>query len=196
PPRVQDGGAPARGAPLPWIDELFPLSPGIPSPRIEGNGPAHGFPLPHHVMTNAQPRPALGDGILLLVPVVWGLNFIVIKSALGQFSSPQSFNALRWLLASAVLAVAVAARRDSLRIAPGHWGRILMIAGLGNVLQQLTFINGIRLTTAGHSALMMGLSPVMVALVSAGLGLEEVGPRIWAGMGLSLAGLVVLVRPG
>ncbi|HKV44435.1 MAG TPA: DMT family transporter [bacterium] len=156
---------------------------------------AHGL---HSLRSSLRPpgsRPARGDLLLLLVPVVWGLNFIIIKAALGQFSSPQSFNALRWILASGILGVAVAARRDSLRIAPRDWGRIIVVAILGNVLQQVTFINGIQLTTAGHSALMMGLSPLMVALVSAGRGIEEVGARTWTEIGLSLLGLVILVRP-
>jgi len=146
-------------------------------------------------LSRLHSHPALGNLLLLLVPVVWGLNFIIIKAALNQFSSPQSFNALRWILASGILGIAVAVRRDSLRIAPRDWGRIIAVAILGNVLQQVTFINGIRLTTAGHSALMMGLSPLVVALVSAARGLEDVRARTWAGIGLSLFGLVILVRP-
>lgn len=131
----------------------------------------------------------------LFVPVVWGLNFIVIKDALAQFTSPQGFNALRWILATGVLLTLVAVRGDPLWIAPRDWGRLLLIAGVGNVLQQLTFINGIRLTTAGHSALIMGLSPVMVALGGATLGLERVGRRTWAGIVLSVLGVALLVRP-
>ncbi|HEX4836428.1 MAG TPA: EamA family transporter [bacterium] len=132
----------------------------------------------------------------VFVPVVWGLNFIVIKDALPAFSSPQAFNALRWILAAGVLLTLVALQRDSLWIAPHHWGRLLLLALVGNVLQQLTFINGIRLTTAGHSALIMGLSPVMVAVAGAAFRLEHVERRTWAGILLSVVGLAFLVRPG
>jgi drug/metabolite transporter (DMT)-like permease len=134
--------------------------------------------------------------ILAFVPVVWGLNFIVIKNALPAFSSPQGFNALRWILATGVLLTLVAVRRDSLWIADRDWGRLLLISVVGNVLQQLTFINGIRLTTAGHSALIMGLSPVMVAAAGPIFGLERVERRVWAGILLSVLGLVFLIRPG
>jgi drug/metabolite transporter (DMT)-like permease len=130
------------------------------------------------------------------VPVVWGLNFIVIKDALPAFSSPQGFNALRWILATGVLLALVAVRRDPLRIAERDWGRLLLISVVGNVFQQLTFINGIRLTTAGHSALIMGLSPVMVAAGGAAFGLERVARATWAGILLSVLGLVFLIRPG
>jgi len=147
-------------------------------------------------MTVSRARVAPIDAVFFLVPAVWGLNFIVIKAALHQFASPQSFNAVRWILATGVLAGAVAVRGDSLRVATRDWGKILLIAGFGNVVQQLTFINGITLTTAGHSALILGLSPVMVALASAAFGLEEISRRTWAGVAFCFLGLVVLMRPG
>lgn len=134
--------------------------------------------------------------IFMFVPVVWGVNFIVIKNALPGFASPQVFNALRWVLATAVLLGLVAVRRDPFWIAPRDWGSLALVAGVGNVLQQLTFINGIKLTTAGHSALIMGLSPVMVALTGAVFGLEPVDRRTWGGIILSVVGLALLVRPG
>jgi drug/metabolite transporter (DMT)-like permease len=148
-------------------------------------------------MTNERRLTALEDAaIVAFVPVVWGLNFIVIKGALPAFASPAAFNAMRWVLASVVLLAITAARRESLRIAPDDRGRILALAGVGIVLQQLTFINGIRLTTAGHSALIMGLSPVMVALGAVALRMDRVPARAWAGILLSVVGLTLLVRPG
>lgn len=134
--------------------------------------------------------------LTLFIPVVWGLNFIVIKGALPAFASPQGFNALRWALAAATLLVLVRARQDPLRIAPRDWGRVLFVAAVGNVLQQLTFINGIRLTTAGHAALIMGLSPVLVALATSLWTQEPVGRRTWLGIGFSVVGLLLLLRPG
>jgi drug/metabolite transporter (DMT)-like permease len=134
--------------------------------------------------------------LFAFVPIIWGLNFIVIKDALPAFSSPQGFNALRWMLATAVLLALTVARRDPLRIAESDWGRLVFISVVGNVLQQVTFINGIRLTTAGHSALIMGLSPVMVAAGGAAFGLERVKGTVWAGVLLSVIGLAFLVRPG
>ncbi len=134
--------------------------------------------------------------IVLFVPLAWGLNFIVIKDALAEFSSPLTFNAPRWTLATAILLILVAARRDSLSIAPRDWGAVLRVAFIGNAMQQVTFINGIRLTTAGHSALILGLAPVMVALADGLLRLERVNRRTWAGIVLSVIGLIFLIRPG
>jgi drug/metabolite transporter (DMT)-like permease len=146
----------------------------------------------------SSPPPAFVAEMMFFgfVPAVYGINFIVIKGALPAFASPLVFNALRWILAACMSLTVVALRRDSLRIAPQDWGSVALIAVIGNVLQQVTFINGIRLTTAGHSALIMGLSPIMVALGAAGLGLEPVTRRMWTGILLSIGGLALLVRPG
>ena len=130
------------------------------------------------------------------LPVVWGLNYVVIKGALPSFSSPQTFNALRWTLGALILLGGALARRESLRIDPRDWGRLAVVAGIGIVLQQVTFINGLRLTTAGHSALINGLSPAMVAVAAAALGLERISRLTWTGVGLSLLGLALVSRPG
>lgn len=132
----------------------------------------------------------------LCIPVVWGLNYIVIKDALPAFASPLAFTALRWILAAGVLTALAGARREPVWVRRDDWGRVLLLAAVGNVGQQLTFIYGIRLTTAGHSALLMGLVPVMVASAAVVSGAERVDRRTWAGIVLSIAGLALLVRPG
>jgi drug/metabolite transporter (DMT)-like permease len=134
--------------------------------------------------------------LFLFIPIVWGLNFVVIKAALPAFASPEAFNALRWALAATTLLVLVGIRRDPLGIAPRDWGRVLFVAAVGNVLQQVTFINGIQRTAAGHAALIMGLSPVLVALANAAWRLEPVSRRTWLGIAFSVGGLVLLLHPG
>ena len=42
------------------------------------------------------------DALLLLMTVIWGTNYALIKSAFSELD-PQAFNALRLLLASAVM---------------------------------------------------------------------------------------------
>jgi drug/metabolite transporter (DMT)-like permease len=130
------------------------------------------------------------------VPLVWGLNYIVIKAALPAFASPLAFNAVRWAFAAAALLLLVAVRRDRLRVARTDVPRVLALALIGNALQQVTFIEGIRLTTAGQAALFMSLTPVMVAAASAVLGLERVTRAAWAGIALSVTGAAAILRPG
>ena len=148
-------------------------------------------------MAPPHPRATLTDlTVVVSLPVVWGLNYVVIKDALPSFSSPQTFNALRWTLGALILLAGALMRREPLRIDPPDWARLAVVAGVGIVLQQLTFINGLRLTTAGHSALINGLAPAMVAVAAAGLGLERISRLTWIGLALSLLGLSIVSRPG
>ncbi|HLN12691.1 MAG TPA: DMT family transporter [bacterium] len=147
-------------------------------------------------MASPHPRITFMDfTIIVSLPVVWGLNYVIIKGALPSFSSPQTFNALRWTLGALILLGGALARRESLRIDPRDWGRVAVVAGVGIVLQQITFINGLPLTTAGHSALINGLSPSMVAVTAAVLGLERISRLTWSGVGLSVVGLALVSRP-
>ena len=130
------------------------------------------------------------------VPLVWGLNFIVIKAALPAFASPLAFNAVRWAFAAAVLLAVVATRHERLAVARADWPRVLGLAFVGNALQQVTFVEGIRLTTAGQAALFMSLTPVIVAAVSAVWKLERVAGATWAGIVLSVAGAAAILHPG
>jgi drug/metabolite transporter (DMT)-like permease len=144
-----------------------------------------------------EPRAAAVNAVLYVyVPLVWGLNYIVIKAALPAFASPLAFNAVRWALAAAILLLLVAVRRDRLWVVPADRPRVLALALIGNALQQVTFVEGIRLTTAGQAALFMSLTPVMVAAASAVLGLERVTRVTWAGIVLSVAGLAAILHPG
>jgi len=148
-------------------------------------------------MANLRGRVTLADVVLVsFVPVVWGLNYIVIKGTLPSFASPAGFNAVRWVIGTTVLLALAIAHRESLWIERRDWGRLAVVVGIGVVGQQVTFITGLALTTAGHSALMLGCSPVMVALASAALRIERVSRRTWGGIALSLLGLTLLVRPG
>ena len=144
-----------------------------------------------------EPRAAAVNAVFYVyVPLVWGLNYIVIKAALPAFASPLAFNAVRWALAAAILLLLVAVRRDRLWVAPADRPRVLALALICNALQQVTFVEGIRLTTAGQAALFMSLTPVMVAAASAVLGLERVTRVTWAGIVLSVGGLAAILHPG
>jgi len=57
------------------------------------------------------------------------------------------------------------------------------------------YVAGIS-TTAIHIALIMALSPIVVLLISAALGMEHIGRLQWFGTALALAGALVIVTGG
>ena len=155
------------------------------------------------------------DGLLLLMAIIWGTNYSIVKFAFQEVD-PQAFNAARMLIAStAFLAIMgiLRFRQSPAAVAPvGHGlegifrtpARVtardaLELAGLGLVghfLYQYFFIGGLALTTVANSSLMLATTPVVIALISAGFGQERVGARHWAGAALSLLGIYVVVGGG
>jgi drug/metabolite transporter (DMT)-like permease len=133
------------------------------------------------------------DAALVMMVVIWGANFSVIKYALREFS-PVTFNALRLMLASGVFLAAIAvSKTDKNPLTRGEWLRVVFLGIVGHLLYQLTFLEGIARTSASNSALIFGVTPVVVALMSALAGHERVPAVRWFGAGLSCAGIYLVV---
>ena len=132
---------------------------------------------------------------LLLMVVIWALNFSVIKVALDEIP-PFAFNALRFPLAALLLA-ALLARRGALRLPlPEDRGRVIALGVVGNVLYQLLFIAGMARSRAGNASLLLTGSPVYTAILSAALGHERVRTAAWAGIAATVAGIALVVGSG
>ena len=135
------------------------------------------------------------DVLLLVMVVIWGANFSVIKYALREF--PQiTFNSLRLLLAAAVFLAAIVVikrRREDAALTRAEWQRVVVLGVVGHFLYQLLFVAGVSRTSASNAALIFGATPVAVALMSAMAGHERVPPARWMGVGLSLVGIYAVV---
>lgn len=128
---------------------------------------------------------------LLLMVVIWGVNFTVVKRALDAFE-PLAFNALRFSVAS-VLVFAVLRFQGALVVPERrHVPRIILLGLLGNVVYQMGFILGLDRTSAGHASLMLALTPMFTALLSLWTGHESPGARTWGGAALSLLGVALV----
>ena len=132
------------------------------------------------------------DVQLLLLVVIWGANFAIVKSALSEIT-PMAFNALRFAGGSLLtLALAWIVERN-LSIARKDWGAVLGVGLLSGFVYQVLFIQGQARTQAGNSSLILSTVPVFVALIGTGLRTERLRGHNWIGIGLSFAGIVLLV---
>ena len=134
--------------------------------------------------------PAVG---MLIVCLIWGVNFSVLKYALG-YIGPYGLTAIRFAIASVVLWFVARALEPG---APLSWGLRFRLAGLGvlgNTAYQLSFMLGLTRTTAGNSSLLIASTPLVTALLGVGLGVEKLtrGVRIAVGVGTLGVLLVVL----
>ena len=102
---------------------------------------------------------------LILVAIIWALNFSVIKVTLTQID-PFSFNALRYVLSAALLIGYAKLKGFSIRVQKQHFWPWVGIGLVGNLLYQVLFIVGLNLTNAAHAAVMLGTIPVWVTVFS------------------------------
>lgn len=140
-------------------------------------------------MTQAREEPQArlrADGALVLLTVLWGTTFVVVKDALS-YGDPFSFLALRFGVGACVLS-AVARRR---LLSPSHLRRgtvlgLFLFAGFA--LQTV----GLTETTPARSAFFTGLYVVLVPPVM--LAVFRRAPRASSlvGVGLSAMGLYFL----
>jgi drug/metabolite transporter (DMT)-like permease len=137
------------------------------------------------------------DFLLLLMVVIWGSNFAVVKSALADFPS-LVFNALRLAIASALFLVAIAVQRrraESSRVPLTFtdWRQLAQLGIVGHFVYQLLFVAGLARTTVGNAALIFGCTPVTVSVLSSLSGHERIPPPRWFGLALSVIGIYAVV---
>jgi O-acetylserine/cysteine efflux transporter len=129
--------------------------------------------------------------LLVLIAAIWGANYPVIKTVLREMPPP-AFNALRLVIASSVYLVLVATTART-RPTRREWLDLAALGLFGQFLYQLFFMNGLARTSVANASLIIGWVPVVVALVSAAMGLERLSRMHWVGIALSVVGIYFVV---
>lgn len=122
--------------------------------------------------------------------VVWGSTYFAIALGITAFN-PFGMVAIRYLLGGAVafglsriLGEDLPLRRDLPHLAVVG----VLLLGCSNAL--VTWAEGF--VASGVTAILCSMTPLLYGL----MGRETLGPRRWAGLGLGLAGVVILSGPG
>ncbi|MDZ7808713.1 MAG: DMT family transporter [Gracilimonas sp.] len=110
-------------------------------------------------------RPYLIDLSLILVAIIWALNFSIVKVSLSEID-PYSFNVLRFIFATSLLWYFARKKGYSIKVRKKHFWKLVGIGIVGNLFYQLFFIIGINYTYAANAAVMLGTIPIWVALLS------------------------------
>ncbi len=153
------------------------------------------IPIPGVEPMRRVRRPALGYAMALGAAALFGLNGAVIKVALDDGLSAYRLAELRCVISLAIFAAVVAVMRPgSLRTSPRE---LLYLAGFGAcavVLTQLLYLLAIQRLKIGVALVLIFLGPLLVALWVRFVGKRQVRRRFWVALGLSLVGLVLVVR--
>ena len=139
------------------------------------------------------PRMGRTDLLILLVILLWAINLSVIKIGLRALS-PHAFNATRLALASLAYLVVLLARPGRFSLARiGDGWKAMGLGLLGITFYQVFFIRGVSLMNASTASIVMGTSPIFIAVLATAVGEERITPAGWAGIGLSFAGFLLVV---
>jgi drug/metabolite transporter (DMT)-like permease len=146
---------------------------------------------PDRAKDATRPGVWLTDLSLLLMALIWGVNFSVVKYG-TRLIAPLAYNSVRVSLAAVTLIIVV-------RIIRERWPArrdvvvLLALGALGNGVYQLLFIEGVSRTRAGDAALVIAATPAFIALIGRMRGTERVALRGAIGIALSIAGIGLVV---
>lgn len=131
------------------------------------------------------------DATALVVVVIWGVNFPLLKLALGGFGLlPFTFLRFAGMLALGWLVLAL---RPAGGIRREDWPRVAAAGALGFTLYISGSLAGINLSTAFSNALLIATAPLFVMVLLRLSRAETIGR--WRGLGalISLAGIAIFV---
>lgn len=146
----------------------------------------------------AQPAFGVTDLSLLLMALIWGVNYTSVKYGTGLVA-PLAFNGVRVTLAAVALVIVAQIASAWLGIERAGWPSrrdaiaLLLLGTLGNGVYQILFVEGIARTRAGDAALLISASPAFIAIIGRLRGSERVAPRAVVGIALSILGMGLVV---
>ena len=129
---------------------------------------------------------------------MWGGTWIAGRIVAQELPAPLGVPAIRFLLAGLVLAgFALATEGRIPRPQTGsEWGIVSGLALTGIFLYALCFFHGLRHITAGRGALVVALTPVVVALAAWSVGRERMNALKLAGVAIAMAGCLTVIGNG
>jgi len=137
-------------------------------------------------------RLTVDDLLLVTACVIWGANFVVIKTALDEFA-PLAFNGLRFPAAAALLML-LQWRLEGFSEERPVLGKVVALGLVGNLAYQLFFIFGLDFTRAGQASLFSSTTPLFTFLFARLSGADRPTPRVALGVLLATVGVALLLR--
>ncbi len=138
-----------------------------------------------------MPRSLKAHILLVLMTLIWGTSFVLVKEALRS-ASPLLFNAVRMTLAATLLALIYRKQLSRLTRPAMRAG---VVVGVFMFLGYAFQTTGLHLTTPSKSAFLTGVSTVLVPLLLIILWRAHINPWRAAGILTAFAGLFFMTVP-
>jgi drug/metabolite transporter (DMT)-like permease len=134
--------------------------------------------------------------LLVLLTVVWGLNWPVMKAGIADFP-PLSFRALSLWLGLPVLGLGMWWLKVPLMLPRGpggaHWRELIQLATTNMFVWHACMIIALGMLSSGRAAILGYTMPIFSALIGAWLFGNVVQRRGWLGVGAAALGVLLLL---
>lgn len=134
---------------------------------------------------------------VFLTGLLFGSTLIASRFSVGQFE-PVTYIAFRLLIASGAFLLLIATRHEfTLPREPMVWGKAAVLGVFGTALNLVAVVSSLQYISSGMSSILLTLVPaVTVALAHFALPAERLAIKQWFGVGLALAGALMLAVTG
>ena len=126
---------------------------------------------------------------------IYGLNHTIAKGEMPLYIKPFGFIMLR-VIGACILFWSVSLLGPKEKVERSDWGRFLLCAIFGMVINMLAFFKGLDLSTPINSAVLITTTPILVVVLSIFLIKERVRLSRAMGILLGLVGALILVLYG
>ncbi len=139
------------------------------------------------------PDPFFVYGALVLVQVLFGINYVISKVILQAFP-PLVWASFRIIIAASVMLTVAFFWHHKKRppLDSKIFKPLIIFTLLGTIINQTAFLKGLQFTTATNSAILNTLIPVFTLLIVTFRGLEKLTLKRSLGFILALAGVLVM----
>ena len=137
----------------------------------------------------------LAEIAVAVVVVMWSANFVIVKAAVEAIG-PLTFTAARYCVAAITLFLLVVWRLGWVRPPTRVLLTLFGLGILGFGVYQVLWSVGLTQITAGDSAMIIAISPVLTALLAGAVGMDRLTPPKLIGALVAFAGVAVVIAGG
>ena len=130
--------------------------------------------------------------ILVLLTLVWGINWPVMKLGVTEYP-PLTFRALSMWLGLPVLGAALLLMKVPFHVPRKDWRELLWLAATNMFVWHICIILAIQTLSSGRAAILGYTMPIFSALIGAWFFATPLAARGWLGVGAAALGVVLLL---
>ncbi len=134
--------------------------------------------------------------MLTATVAIWALNFTVTRYVLEHGFEPIAYSTVRYGIAAVLFAGITFGYERSFRVRRRDIVLLLVAAGVGIWLNQLSYVYAIHFTNASTTALILGTTPIFAALIAFAFGLERMHRWFWIATLVSFGGVALVAAGG